>query len=154
MRKISQLNLITFLSAFLLFQIELIVSKILLPDFGGSYLVWGACVVFFQAVLFLGYFYSYAILRKIGIERYRKFYLGLFLLPLLFFPGRGFPEINSVNLSIPLVINVFWYLLWTIGPVFFVLSTTSIVLQSWLANSDLTEKRNRISRKTKKTILR
>ncbi|MDP2927586.1 MAG: fused MFS/spermidine synthase [Candidatus Omnitrophota bacterium] len=142
MRKIFLLNSITFLSAFLLFQIELIVSKILLPDFGGSYFVWGACVVFFQAILFLGYFYSYAILRKIGIERYRKFYLGLFLLPLLCFPGSGFPEINSVNLSIPLVANVFWYLLWTIGAVFFVLSTTSVILQSWLADSDLAEKNN------------
>lgn len=142
MRKIFLLNFITFLSAFLLFQIELIVSKILLPDFGGSYLVWGSCVVFFQAVLFLGYFYSYVILKKIGIERYRKFFLGLFLLPLLCFPGKGFLVIGSLNLNVPLVLNVFWCLLWTIGPVFFVLSTTSVILQSWLADSDLAEKNN------------
>jgi len=142
MRKIFLLNSITFLSAFLLFQIELIVAKILLPDFGGSYLVWGAAVVFFQAVLFLGYFFSYCLLRKVGIARYRKFYLGLFLLPLLCFPGRAFPEIHSVNLSIPLVVNVFWYLLWTIGAAFFALSTTSVILQSWLADSDLAEKVN------------
>lgn len=105
-------------------------------------MVWGAGVVFFQAVLFLGYFYSYAMLRKMGVGGYRKFYLVLFILPLLCFPGRDFPQINFVNLSIPLVLNVFWYLLLTIGPVFFALSTTSVILQSWLADSELVEKNN------------
>ncbi|MBP6343098.1 MAG: hypothetical protein KA403_04120, partial [Candidatus Omnitrophica bacterium] len=62
--RIALPNVITFLSAFLLFQIELIVAKLFLPNYGGSYLVWGACVVFFQAVLFLGYFFAqYAIDR-------------------------------------------------------------------------------------------
>jgi SAM-dependent methyltransferase len=142
MRKISILNSITFLSAFLLFQIELIVSKILLPDFGGSYMVWGAAVVFFQGVLFLGYLFSYVALNKLGIKNCLKLYLGLFLVPLLCFPGRNFPQINSVNLNIALVANVFWYLFWTIGPVFFALSTTSVILQSWLADSELEEKNN------------
>ncbi len=125
-----------------MFQLELIVSKMLLPDFGGSYLVWGACVVFFQAVLFLGYLYAYIILKKVGIKRYKPFHLVLFLLPLLCFPGRTMPEISPVNLNISLVLSVFWHLVLTIGPVFFVLSTTSVILQSWLANSDLAEKRN------------
>ena len=142
MRKVSILNLITFFAAFLLFQIELIISKILLPDFGGSYLVWGSCVVFFQAVLFLGYFYAYVILRRVGIKRYKPFHLVLFLLPLLCFPGRGMPEINLVNFSLPLVLSVFWHLVLTVGPVFFALSTTSVILQSWLADSDLAQKEN------------
>jgi len=142
MRKISIFNLITFLAAFLLFQIELIVSKMLLPDFGGSYLVWGACVVFFQVVLFLGYLYAYIILREVGIKRYKPFHLVLFLLPLLCFPGRGISQINPVHLSLPLVLSVFWHLTLIIGPVFFVLSTVSVILQSWLADSDLAEKHN------------
>jgi len=142
MRKISVFNAITFLAAFLLFQIELIISKMLLPDFGGSYLVWGSAVVFFQAVLFLGYFFSYLLLRKIGINRVKPFYLVLFLLPLLSFPGRGLPAISAVDLNIPLVLNVFWHLIFSIGAVFFVLSTTSVILQSWLADSDLPEKNN------------
>jgi len=142
MRKITVLNGITFLAAFLLFQLELIISKMLLPDFGGSYLVWGACVVFFQTVLFLGYFFACVILRKIGIERFLPFYLGLFLLPLLCFPGRGIPVVQAVNFNFPLVLNVFWRLVLTIGPVFFVLSTVSVVLQAWLADSQLPEKNN------------
>ncbi len=142
MKKITVLNTITFLAAFLLFQIELIVSKILLPNFGGSYLVWGSCVVFFQAVLFLGYFFSYVILSKTKIKKYSLLYFCLSFLPLLCFPGKAFPEIGAVNLSVPLVLNVFLQLIWTIGPVFFVLSTTSVILQSWLADSDLKEKSN------------
>lgn len=142
MRKISVLNLITFLAAFLLFQIELIISKTLLPNFGGSYLVWGACVVFFQAVLFLGYLFAYVILKKIGIKTFKLYYLALFLMPLLFFPGRNIPEIGLINSSIPLVLNVFWHLIRTIGPVFFVLSTAAVILQAWLADSDLPQKTN------------
>ena len=141
MRKISLLNIITFLSAFLLFQIELIISKILLPDFGGSYMVWGACVVFFQAVLFLGYFFSYYLLKKIGIQRALVFYAILFVLPLFCFPGRSLPP-SAVNLEIPLVINVFGHLLLSIGAVFFALSTTSIMVQAWLGSSELPEKNN------------
>ena len=105
-------------------------------------MVWGSCVVFFQAVLFLGYFFAYAILRKIGIKVFLPYYLGLFLLPLLCFPGKSLPVISFVNLNIPLVLNVFWHLIRTIGPVFFVLSTVAVILQAWLADSDLAEKIN------------
>ncbi|MEK7307875.1 MAG: hypothetical protein AAB089_02280 [Nitrospirota bacterium] len=142
MRKISVLNLITFLAAFLLFQIELIISKKLLPNFGGSYLVWGSCVVFFQAVLFLGYLFAYIILKKTGIKTFKPYYLGIFLLPLLCFPGKLLPEVAAVNSNIPLVLNVFWQLIWAIGPVFFVLSTVAVILQAWLAGSDLAERNN------------
>lgn len=134
------LNSIVFLSAFLLFQIELIISKILLPYFGGSYLVWGACVVFFQAILLLGYYYSHLALRKIGIYKYRYFHMAVWLLPLLFFPGRPLTSIHTRYL--PMVIDVFLQLFIAIGIVFFVLSTTSVIFQGWLAASDLPERKN------------
>ena len=44
-----------FLSAFLLFQIQPIIAKMILPWFGGSSSVWSTCLVFFQAELLLGY---------------------------------------------------------------------------------------------------
>lgn len=105
-------------------------------------MIWGACVVFFQAALFLGYFFSYIVLRKIGIKRFKPFYLVLFFLPLLAFPGKSLPVINPVNLNIALVLNVFRHLFFSIGGVFFVLSTSSVILQSWLGGSDLVEKNN------------
>jgi len=114
----------------------------MLPNFGGSYLVWGSCVVFFQAVLFLGYFFSFSILSANRIKKFNLFYFFLSLLPLLFFPGRQFLETKPLSLALPLVFNVFLQLLFTIGPVFFFLSTTSVILQAWLADSDLKESAN------------
>lgn len=135
------MNLIIFLSAFLLFQIEPIVSKIILPSFGGSYLVWGACVVFFQAILLLGYWYSHIVVTKFGILRYRYFHLIILILPLFFFPGRALPTMVS-HYNIPMPLDIFLQLSCSIGMVFFVLSTTSIILQSWLSASDLPQAAN------------
>lgn len=139
--KTSPFYYINFLSALLLFQIELIISKIFLPAFGGSYLVWGACLVFFQATLLAGYLYSHIVVTKLGIARYRYFHILLVFIPLLFFPGRPLPKIIA-HQGIPLVIDIFWQLLLTVGPVFFVLSTTSIIFQAWLSETKLTEHKN------------
>jgi spermidine synthase len=141
MKKVHYLYALSFVSAFLLFQIELIIAKIFLPMFGGSYLVWGACIVFFQFALLLGYLYSHVVIRKYGMFRYRYLHLILILLPLFFFPGRSLPEIVA-HAGIPLVIDIFVQLSLTIGLAFFALSTISIVTQSWLAHSELPESRN------------
>src|ERR1700751_4524003 len=49
-----------FVSAFLLFQVQPLVSKYILPWFGGTPAVWTTCMVFFQTVLFAGYAYAHA----------------------------------------------------------------------------------------------
>ena len=141
MKKVYYLYLLSFISAFLLFQIELIIAKLFLPKFGGSYLVWGACMVFFQFALLLGYLYSHIVITIFGMYRYRYLHSILILLPLFFFPGRPLTEI-AAHAGFPLVIDIFMKLSITIGMAFFALSTISIVTQSWLAHSDLPEKRN------------
>jgi len=141
MKKVYYLDLLCFISAFLLFQIELIIAKLFLPKFGGSYLVWGACMVFFQFALLLGYLYSHLVITIFGMYRYRYLHIILILLPFFFFPGRPLPEI-AAHTGFPLVIDIFIQLSITIGMAFFALSTISIVAQSWLAHSDLPEKRN------------
>src|SRR5258708_36791250 len=55
-----------FLSAFLLFEVEPIIAKIVLPWFGGSAAVWTTCLLFFQAVLLLGYLYAHVVVRRLG----------------------------------------------------------------------------------------
>lgn len=129
-------NLIVFLSAFLLFQLELIVAKMLLPYYGGSYLVWGSSVVFFQAVLLGGYLYAHWVVQKFGILRYRIAHLLVCLVPLCVFPGRPL-SIHAGGFGLPLAIDVFLQLTVTIGPVFFVLSTMSLLMQAWFSRSNL-----------------
>lgn len=130
---------IIFLSAFLLFQIELIAAKFYLPVFGGEFWVWGACMVFFQATLLLGYAQAHFIFHRLGLRRYKWLHLCLLILPLFFFPGRLLSEPCIFN-GMPVVLNVFVSLITTIGPVFFVLSTISILMQSWLVHSRLNGK--------------
>src|SRR5437899_12382364 len=52
-----------FLSAFLLFQVQPLIAKIILPWFGGSAAVWTICMLFFQLLLLAGYVYSHAYVR-------------------------------------------------------------------------------------------
>lgn len=137
----SILSAITFLSAFLLFQIELIMAKLLLPTYGGSYLVWGACIVFFQAVLLGGYVFAHQLISRHSFKFYRNVHLAVLLLPFLFFPGRSI-DLSAAQSSLPMVIDIFIKLTLSIGPVFFALSTISLVTQSWLSQSTLKERSN------------
>src|SRR5438477_11126869 len=52
-----------FLSAFLLFQVQPLIAKVILPWFGGSAAVWTVCMLFFQVLLLAGYVYSHAYVR-------------------------------------------------------------------------------------------
>ena len=69
-----------FLSAFLLFQVQPLAGKELLPWFGGSAAVWSACLLFFQAVLFLGYLYAHLIGTRLAPRRQGIAHLALIAL--------------------------------------------------------------------------
>ena len=58
-----------FLSSYLLFQIQLIVAKNLLPWFGGVSSVWTTCMLLFQVLLLLGYGWSYSLTKKIRLKK-------------------------------------------------------------------------------------
>ncbi|HEY3123258.1 MAG TPA: ferrichrome ABC transporter permease, partial [Thermoanaerobaculia bacterium] len=57
-------GLTVFLGAFLLFQIQPLMGKCVLPWFGGVPAVWSTCLVFFQLVLLAGYLYAHALVRR------------------------------------------------------------------------------------------
>jgi hypothetical protein len=57
-------GLTIFLGAFLLFQVEPLLAKAILPWFGGAPAVWTTCMVFFQVALLAGYLYAHAIVRR------------------------------------------------------------------------------------------
>ena len=61
-------------SAFLLFQVEPLISKVILPWFGGSPAVWTTCLLFFQTLLFLGYTYAHLTTRFCSVSHLRCAY--------------------------------------------------------------------------------
>src|SRR5215831_18789845 len=58
-----------FLSAFLLFEVQPVIAKMILPWFGGSAAVWSTCMLFFQTVLLLGYLYAHWLNRTFAPRR-------------------------------------------------------------------------------------
>src|ERR1051326_4052858 len=75
-----------FLSAFLLFQVQPIIGKIILPWFGGSAAVWTICLLFFQVGLLLSYLYAHGSIRYLRPKARARLHLALLALSLLALP--------------------------------------------------------------------
>ena len=80
-----------FLSAFLLFLVQPIIAKQILPWFGGSSAVWTTALVFFQSTLLAGYAYA-DLTQRLGVRRQTLLHVGLLLLSLLTLPILASPE--------------------------------------------------------------
>jgi len=122
------------LSALLLFVVEPMFAKMVLPLLGGSPAVWTTCLMFFQAVLLGGYAYAHFTLKRLGVRRQAILHLGLLLLALLLLPVRlppGWVPPVDRNPSPWLLLVA----LVVVGLPFFLLSATSPVLQAWFARS-------------------
>jgi hypothetical protein len=121
-------------SAFLLFQVQPVIAKIILPWFGGSAAVWTTCLLFFQSVLVLGYLYSHAIARHLRPRVQAVVHTALLVVSLAALPiypkaawkpsGTGDPTLAILAL-----------LALTVGLPYFLLSTTSPLLQAWYART-------------------
>ncbi len=132
-----------FLSAFLLFQVELVIAKFILPWFGGTPAVWTTCMLFFQALLLGGYAYSHGVVSRLSPRRQGRLHLLLLAaslalaagqalawgVPLL--PGRWWSPAGS---DMP-VLRILALLAVGVGLPFFLLSATSSLLQAWFARA-------------------
>jgi hypothetical protein len=122
-----------FISAGLLFAVEPMVAKMLLPLAGGAPAVWTTSVLFFQAVLLGGYAYSHASVRWLG-RRQPLFHLVVVLAPLLALPialPRGWlPPFDAS--PIPWLLAA---LAVSVGAPFFVVSTSGPLLQQWFSRT-------------------
>ncbi|MGR9099741.1 MAG: fused MFS/spermidine synthase [Gammaproteobacteria bacterium] len=122
-----------FISASLMFVLQPMFGKILLPLLGGSPAVWNTCMVFYQTVLFFGYLYSHAIATRLTEHRQTQIHGALILISFISLP-LALPE-NAVP---PTEGNpsfwLFWILLIAIGLPFFVVSATAPLLQKWFSN--------------------
>lgn len=127
-------------SAFLLFQVQPIISKKILPWFGGSPAVWTTCVLFFQLVLLAGYAYAHWLIRMVPPRLQGPIHLGVLGLALSTFPitPAGYWNINPSDLWKPPDGNypaarILLLLAAKVGAPFFVASTTGPLVQAWFS---------------------
>lgn len=116
------------LGSFLLFLVQPVAGKRLLPLFGGSAAVWSACLLFFQSVLLLGYLYAHVLARALQPSRQALLH-GVVALACLMAPPVA-PRAGGDPLHVLLA------LAGAVGPPYFLLSTTSPLLQHWLGLAD------------------
>jgi hypothetical protein len=123
------------LGAFLLFLIQPLIAKQILPWFGGSATVWSACLMFFQVMLVAGYAFAH-LSRRIGAARQGAVYLVLGVLALVVsLPVAASPEWAPPDGATP-VTRVIGVLLAAVGLPAFLLAATAPLVQDWFARAE------------------
>lgn len=121
------------LSAFLLFQVQPLIAKLILPWFGGSAAVWTSCMLFFQLALLGGYAYAHWLNSRKGTLQ-TWIHLGLLALSIFSLPILPSAWWKPSGAEDPLL-RILGLLAATVGLPYFLLSSTSPLLQSWYARS-------------------
>ena len=123
----------TFLSAFLLFQVQPLIGKAILPWFGGGSAVWTATMLFFQVALLGGYAYAHFLSNRLPLRRQALLHIALLL---------------GAVLALPIVPREMWrptpggdptagilvLLAATVGAPYLLLSSTAPLIQRWFAH--------------------
>ena len=124
-----------FLSALLLFWIQLTIAKMLLPRLGGTPAVWNTCMLFFQILLLAGY--SYVLVTTSWMEARKQAVLHsiLLLLSCLYLPLTLTGDAGEISEHHYPALWLFSYLLSAIGLPIFLISTTSPLLQKWFTHT-------------------
>ncbi len=121
-----------FLSAFLLFQVQPLISRFILPWFGSTPGVWATALLFFQIMLLLGYAYSHFLVRHLDWSRQALVHGALLVLAVLTLPIIPDESLKPVDGSAP-VGRILLILAVTVGIPFLLLATTAPLLQRWFA---------------------
>jgi hypothetical protein len=120
-----------FLSAFLLFQVQPMIGRYVLPWFGGGPAVWTNCMLFFQVMLLAGYAYAH----WLGSARHRKLqsgiHIGLLAVSLLFLPIAPRADLWKPASSDDPSGRILLLLAATVGVPYLLLSSTTPLLQRW-----------------------
>jgi len=119
------------LGAFLLFQVQPLLAKRILPWFGGSAAVWTACMLFFQLMLLLGYFYAHG-LQRLPLRRQVQVHGALLAVSLLLMPLVPNPAWKPTVAGDP-TLRILGLLGATVGLPYLLLSATSPLVQAWVA---------------------
>ncbi len=110
------------------------VAKMVLPLFGGAPAVWNTCMVFFQATLLAGYAYAHWAPRYLGTRRHAAVHIVLMALPLFFLP-LAVPETLAPSASVAPVLWLLAILCLQVGLPFFVVISTTPLLQRWFTET-------------------
>jgi spermidine synthase len=124
----------SFVCAALLFWLQPMFARMVLPLLGGSPSVWITAMMFYQAALLAGYAYAHGTLKLLGVRRQAWLHLGLLIVPFLFLPivvPQGWTPPAEADPRLWLI----GLLALAIGVPFFVLSTSSPVLQRWFSTT-------------------
>lgn len=121
------------LSAFLLFLVQPIIAKQILPWFGGSASVWNTCIFFFQLLLLGGYLYAHGLVRFASPKTQAIVHVAMLALCLASLPVVTSDYWKSGETD-PAV-RILLMLATTVGAPYFILSSTSPLLQAWFART-------------------
>jgi hypothetical protein len=126
---------VIFVAAFLLFQVQPMIAKIVLPLFGGSSAVWSTCIFFFQAALLAGYLYADAAVRRLPARRLFPVHGAVLAATLLALPLTPAAALRHATPDRP-VAGLLTLLAVLVGAPYFILATTSPLVQAWAARAE------------------
>ena len=130
-----------FVSAFLLFLVQPLIGKIILPNLGGTPQVWNTCMVFFQAMLLAGYGYAHFLGTRLSVRKQLIVHGLILLLPLafLFTPPIGPLNLKGDWWTPPLggnpILITLGILALVVGVPFFAVATSAPLLQKWFVHT-------------------
>lgn len=131
----------SFAGAFLLFVVQPMTGKAVLPLLGGSPAVWNTCLFFFQAALLGGYLYAHAGIRLLGPRGMIPLHLAIALAAVLLLPA-ALPEGWTPPVDGSPAMAVLGVLTVAVGGPFLLLATTAPIVQRWYAAADSTGRRD------------
>ncbi len=123
-----------FLSAFLLFQVQPLIGKFILPWFGGSPAVWTTCMLVFQVLLFGGYAYAHVTTRWLPPRQQAYLHVVLLALAILTLPVTPDPSWKPTNSDTP-TLRIILLTTFCVGLPYFILSSTGPLVQGWFSRT-------------------
>ena len=122
------------LSAFLLFLIQPLIAKEILPWFGGGPGIWTTCMLFFQTLLLAGYAYAHLVIRRLGPRTQMMLHVMLLIAAILLLPVTPAPDLKPDAADHP-ALRILLLLFSSVGLQYFVLATTAPLLQAWFSRA-------------------
>ncbi|MBT4519358.1 MAG: fused MFS/spermidine synthase [Halieaceae bacterium] len=120
------------ISAFLLFLVQPMMAKTILPWFGGSPGVWTASMMFFQILLVVGYFYAHFLVRYLQPRTQMLLHIALLVIAVSLLPVAPSPEWKPDNPDQPLI-RILLLLTSNVGLQYFMIATTAPLIQAWFS---------------------